>query len=297
MMKTHSAVGAEMLKDVPIHKDEPLIKVAYEICRWHHERYDGRGYPDGLKGEEIPISAQVVSLADAYDALTSERVYKKAFSHEKAMDMILNGECGAFNPILLEYLKDISGHIQEEFAISSPNRISAKEINNIVERLISCKELASSNRTLSMLEEERIKFQFFATMASEIQFEYSVTPPMVTFSDWTAEKLGIPRVFVNPKKDPQLLAMVHRESIEKKDNSYDTFVQALEEGDAEEAFRAIHTLKGVCLNLSFDALYGISSEIIEDLREGNLEKGKEALEELTACYQKHLRGILVYTEH
>ena len=82
-----------------------------------------------------------------------------------------------------------------------------------------------------------------------------------------------------------------------KDNSYDTFVQALEEGDAEEAFRAIHTLKGVCLNLSFDALYGISSEITEDLREGNLEKGKEALEELTACYQKHLRGILVYTEH
>lgn len=215
VMKTHSAVGAEMLKDVPIHKDEPLIKVAYEICRWHHERYDGRGYPDGLKGEEIPISAQVVSLADAYDALTSERVYKKAFSHEKAMDMILNGECGAFNPILLECLKDISGHIQEEFAISSPNRISAKEINNIVERLISCKELASSNRTLSMLEEERIKFQFFATMSSEIQFEYSVTPPMVTFSDWTAEKLGIPRVFVNPKKDPQLLAMVHRESIEK----------------------------------------------------------------------------------
>ena len=81
VMKTHSAVGASMLKDLPFHQEELLVKVAYQICRWHHERYDGHGYPDGLKGEEIPISAQVVSMADVYDALTSERVYKKAFSH------------------------------------------------------------------------------------------------------------------------------------------------------------------------------------------------------------------------
>lgn len=91
IMKTHAAVGSEMLTDVPVQQEEPLVRVAYEITRWHHERYDGRGYPDGLVGEEIPISAQVVSLADVYDALTSERVYKKAFSHEKAMKMILGG--------------------------------------------------------------------------------------------------------------------------------------------------------------------------------------------------------------
>ena len=83
-------------------------------CRWHHERYDGKGYPDGLKGEEIPISAQVVSIADVYDALVSERVYKKAFSHETAIKMILNGECGAFNPLLLECLTDIQGRLKEE---------------------------------------------------------------------------------------------------------------------------------------------------------------------------------------
>ena len=78
------------------------MRTAHEICRWHHERWDGRGYPDGLKGDEIPVSAQVVALADVYDALTSDRCYKKAFSHETAMQMILNGECGAFNPLLLE---------------------------------------------------------------------------------------------------------------------------------------------------------------------------------------------------
>lgn len=78
-----------MLDALPEYKDTPFVKTAYEICRWHHERYDGKGYPDGLKGEEIPISAQIVSVADVYDALTSERCYKKSFSHEKAMEMIL----------------------------------------------------------------------------------------------------------------------------------------------------------------------------------------------------------------
>ena len=89
-----------------------MVKIATEICRWHHERYDGKGYPDGLIGDEIPISAQIVSLADVYDALVSERVYKKAFTHEKAMEMILNGECGAFNPLLLECLVEIQNRVR-----------------------------------------------------------------------------------------------------------------------------------------------------------------------------------------
>ena len=91
-----------------------MLQVAYQICRWHHERYDGKGYPDGLKGEEIPISAQVVAIADVYDALVGKRVYKKAFSHETAIHMILNGECGAFNPLLLECLTDIQNRLKEE---------------------------------------------------------------------------------------------------------------------------------------------------------------------------------------
>ena len=107
VVKTHSMLGAEMLHQLDNFNEQPLLQTAYEITRWHHERWDGRGYPDGLKGDAIPISAQLVALADVYDALTSERCYKKAFSHEKAVQMILNGECGAFNPLLLQCLTDV----------------------------------------------------------------------------------------------------------------------------------------------------------------------------------------------
>ena len=106
IMKTHTLIGAQMLDNLDMYRNEKLLKFAYEICRWHHERYDGKGYPDGLVGEEIPISAQVVSLVDVYDALVSERVYKKAFSHEKALEMIQNGECGTFNPLLLQCMTE-----------------------------------------------------------------------------------------------------------------------------------------------------------------------------------------------
>lgn len=114
IIKTHSMLGADMLHKLENFEDEPLLQTAYEIARWHHERWDGRGYPDGLNGDEIPISAQLVSMADVYDALTSERCYKKAFSHEKAIQMILNGECGAFNPLLIQCLTDIQDELKSE---------------------------------------------------------------------------------------------------------------------------------------------------------------------------------------
>ena len=120
-MKQHTIIGARMLDRLEMYHDEEMMKYAYEICRWHHERYDGKGYPDGLKGEEIPISAQVVSLADVYDALVSDRVYKKAYSHEKAIEMILNGECGMFNPLLLECLVEIQDKVCKELGIKGVN--------------------------------------------------------------------------------------------------------------------------------------------------------------------------------
>lgn len=115
VIKTHSAIGAKMLLELPEEQQKlPLVKVASEICRWHHERYDGNGYPDGLKGDEIPIAAQVVALADVYDALTSERCYKKAYSHDEALKMILDGQCGVFNPILLQCLQEIADTLESE---------------------------------------------------------------------------------------------------------------------------------------------------------------------------------------
>lgn len=115
IIKTHAAIGADILLSLPADQQSvPLVRMAFEICRWHHERYDGKGYPDGLKGDDIPIAAQVVALADVYDALTSERCYKKAYSHEDALNMILDGQCGSFNPILLQCLQEITAVLKQE---------------------------------------------------------------------------------------------------------------------------------------------------------------------------------------
>ena len=120
-MKLHTVRGCEILENVEILKNSDSFVYYHDICRWHHEKWDGHGYPDGLKGEEIPISAQVVSLADVYDALVSDRVYKKAYSHEKAIEMILNGECGMFNPLLLECLVEIQDKVRKELGIKDVN--------------------------------------------------------------------------------------------------------------------------------------------------------------------------------
>lgn len=112
-MKSHTTRGSEILTHLVDVWDEEYQKTCYEICRHHHERYDGKGYPDGLKGEEIPISAQIVSIADVYDALVSERVYKNAFTKEEAFHMIVTGECGIFSPKLLECFRNVKGEYEK----------------------------------------------------------------------------------------------------------------------------------------------------------------------------------------
>ena len=117
IMKTHTTLGADMLLELGRqHAGNPLLEYAYQIARWHHERWDGKGYPDGLKGDDIPIAAQVVSVADVYDALTSVRVYKDAIPHEEAIQMILDGKCGEFNPLLLDCLLEVQDQIAETLA-------------------------------------------------------------------------------------------------------------------------------------------------------------------------------------
>lgn len=117
IMKTHTTIGADMLHELDRHHaGNALMEYAYQIARWHHERWDGKGYPDGLKGDDIPIAAQVVSVADVYDALTSVRVYKDAIPHEEAIQMILDGKCGTFNPLLLDCLLEVQDRIAETLA-------------------------------------------------------------------------------------------------------------------------------------------------------------------------------------
>lgn len=117
IMKTHTTLGADMLLELGRHHvGNALMEYAYQIARWHHERWDGKGYPDGLKGDEIPIAAQVVSVADVYDALTSVRVYKDAIPHKEAIQMILDGKCGTFNPLLLDCLLEVQDRIAETLA-------------------------------------------------------------------------------------------------------------------------------------------------------------------------------------
>ena len=117
IMKTHTTLGADMLLELGRqHAGNSLLEYAYQIARWHHERWDGKGYPDGLKGDDIPISAQVVSVADVYDALTSVRVYKDAIPHQEAIQMILDGKCGEFNPLLLDCLLEVQDRIAETLA-------------------------------------------------------------------------------------------------------------------------------------------------------------------------------------
>lgn len=113
VMKSHTTRGSEMINNIKDVWDENYRKVSYEICRSHHEKWDGRGYPDGLKGEDIPLSAQIVSIADCYDALVNERVYKDAFSKEEAFRMIVSGECGMFNPKLLEAFRNSKADFEE----------------------------------------------------------------------------------------------------------------------------------------------------------------------------------------
>lgn len=213
IMKKHSTIGASMLEDLSFYQDEPLLKVAYEICRWHHERYDGRGYPDGLKGEEIPISAQVVSMADVYDALTSDRVYKKAFSHETALQMIQEGQCGTFNPLLLECLLDTADNLEEELKAASVDTKNEKEMRNIAEEVLRYEEMEGSNRTFHYLTQERMKNRFFFSVSKEIQFEYTYTPSLLTLNEWGTQKLGLGEVTQEPQKDEKVLESMAEEDI------------------------------------------------------------------------------------
>ena len=195
IMKTHTTIGAHILENLPFQQDEPLVKVSYEICRWHHERWDGRGYPDGLKGEEIPIAAQVVALADVYDALTSERCYKKAFDHNTAVRMILNGECGTFNPLLMECLTEVADELHraltDKEAAAQMNFGSASR--KITDALLHENDLPDTGRLENALQIEQQKHTFYVDHTPDLQLDYNEVSDTVTMSEWGVKHLHCPR--------------------------------------------------------------------------------------------------------
>ena len=195
IMKTHTTIGAHILENLPFQQEEPLVKVSYEICRWHHERWDGRGYPDGLKGEEIPIAAQVVALADVYDAMTSERCYKKAFDHDTAVRMILNGECGTFNPLLMECLTEVADDLHR--ALTDNEAAAQMNFGNatrkITDALLHENDLPETGRLENALQIEQQKYTFYVDHTPDLQLDYNEVSDTATMSEWGVKHLHCPR--------------------------------------------------------------------------------------------------------
>ena len=180
IMKTHSELGADIIQDMHLPQEKPLVHTVWEICRWHHERWDGKGYPDGLKGEEIPISAQVVSIADVYDALTSERCYKKAFDHDTAIKMILDGQCGQFNPILLKCLKELSPRIFKMFSNETYDSIQYYEAQRLSNEILSEKSLPRKNYSQHVIKVMQEKIDFFKKNSGRNSVDYNAASGQLT---------------------------------------------------------------------------------------------------------------------
>lgn len=175
IMKTHSEQGAKMLESLTEYKDERLMKFAYDICLYHHERYDGNGYPAGLKGEEIPVWAQIVSVADVFDALISDRVYKKAYTPEKALEMIVNGECGLFNPLIVQAL--INGNKQILAALSHVSAYEKWEekAQYVADDVEKYHINTFSNKSLEFSNSNFAKLKFLTENSDGLIFDYSLT--------------------------------------------------------------------------------------------------------------------------
>ena len=210
IMKQHSMNGAKMLDGMHFFKNESLMKYTYEICRWHHERWDGRGYPDGLKENEIPISAQVVSIADVYDALTSDRCYKKAFPHEKALAMISNNECGVFNPLLLECLNDVANTLPTEMNKNSTKQLSEENFAKIARSIFENDDDSSDSTILQQYRNEHKKSLFFESFQKGIVFEYTYDPSVLKISAKGSEILGFPQTKVEPEKSSAFWDIIGR---------------------------------------------------------------------------------------
>lgn len=211
LVKQHTTLGARLVAEMPAYQNEALVKYIIEICLRHHERWNGEGYPDGLRGDECPIAAQVTALADVYDALTTRRSYKEAYSHEKALAMIHAGECGSFNPLLLECLDALSDTIRREDTAREDSLSQEKPI--FTEELYRNRDMAAARMT-HQLEDARARQDFFTRMSREMWFEYTVQPSSLQLSLGAMQQTGLPAVMVDPLQNRDFLTLIGGETAE-----------------------------------------------------------------------------------
>ncbi|MGN1369309.1 MAG: diguanylate cyclase domain-containing protein [Aristaeellaceae bacterium] len=206
IMETHAAAGAGLLEQMEGFAGNALRSKAWEICRWHHERYDGKGYPDGLVGDAIPISAQVVSLADVYDALTSERCYKHRFSHEEAIRMIMNGECGTFNPLLLDCLREIADQLPAKLHKSAIDRTWNRDTSRMAEEISGMDGMDMSSKMMFQLQFEQACTAFYKRLAGGYTFSYRMDNDLLLLSPPLARMLGAEEMVHSPTTNESLLS-------------------------------------------------------------------------------------------
>lgn len=270
-IKLHPVIADKMLEDLSVYDAESsLIKTARGICRWHHERYDGKGYPDGLKGDEIPISAQIVALADVYEALTSDRVYKKAITHSEAVKMIVDGKCGEFNPELIRCLIDTQYVLKHQ--IEMPEKeISEKDImQSVVDEILRHEDLKASTRTFRLLEDERRKHEFFAVLTDEVQFEFVASPPSIKFTSFGAKKMCLSEYIDDPFNNAEILSLISEEDLSKIKSAVmqttpehaDAKVECKLKVKNEERWYRIH-IRSLWLGNDCDKLVGAIGKIID----------------------------------
>ena len=249
IMKTHSEIGADIIQNMHFPKDNPLVRASWEICRWHHERWDGKGYPDGLKGEEIPISAQVVSIADVYDALTSERCYKKAFDHDTAIQMILDGQCGQFNPILLKCLKELNPQFSKMLDKEMAENSYYHEVQRLSNEILSDRSLPNQNYSQSVVRIMQEKIDFFKSNSGMNSIDYNAISGQLTILNGKQQilcqrdnpKFDLFKEFgVNEEDVQHIRALLHQTSVQNKEISVQ--IKATVENDTQIYKLKLHTL-------------------------------------------------------
>ena len=249
IMKTHSELGAAIIKDMDFQQDHPLVHTAWEICRWHHERWDGKGYPDGLKGEEIPISAQVVSIVDVYDALTSERCYKKAFDHDTALQMIMDGQCGQFNPILLKCLKELSLQFSKLLSKETDDNKYYHEAQRLSNEILSDKSLPNQIYAQSLMKVMQEKIDFFKLNSGRNSIDYNAVSGQLTIINEKQKIIyqrddpgfDVFKVFEITEEDVQhILVLLNQTSVQNKEISVQ--IKAKVENDRQMYKLKLHTL-------------------------------------------------------